>query len=223
MMTIQQLKDAQAAAKSMSVLLKGLEKQQWDAAKGDRDEELYDAVYDLRRCHEKVTAEATWLQRKAEEVLARIDRPGLDYCGFNSLGELQGNGTSFDIAVALYCKAHERLNHLIGSRARKELEARYQGVLDSLTAAEKSVFEVLQRESRTWKQLAAAVLLRVEVVSEALNHLELLRLVTRFEKRLGTVTFRVNDVNRWDEACEADRKAEATRLAAVEAEAGSRP
>jgi len=215
MMTIQQLKDAQAAAESMPALLKRLEKEVggWNDRE-NCDEELYAVVYEVRCCHEKVASEARWLQRKAEEVLTRIDRANLGYSGLNSLGELQGNGTSFDIAVALYAKAHERLNNLIGRRMRKELEARYQGVLGSLTNAEKIVFEVLQREERTWKQLIAHTRIGAVVVSEAITRLELLCLVTRFTLR-GTVAYRANDIDRWNDACEADRKAEAEQQAAV--------
>jgi len=130
------------------------------------DRELFNAAYRVKSTAEKLQVMANRVKRAGEETAARITNHqqtwrddltfGPFYSGVNSLGELQGMGSEFDIACAKYADAIEHLNGVISARWRDERTAERKAQREAYTGQPAELLNYLEKNHRrTVKQIAS--------------------------------------------------------------------
>jgi len=153
--------------------------------KDSDDTELYFAAYELRLAAENIVRLSDRVAKVGRETSEKLSRTpiwrddsmnllGPFYCGVNSLGELQGTASEFDIFCALYSRAHDRLCGLIRARFHEEKKAERAQRRASYSGVEYAVlsyFESTNSKCVTVNRLATDLLSTKERIVESVKKL----------------------------------------------------
>lgn len=157
-MKIETIREILKDSKTISEFISKLADKQWETGV----DEIGVQAYRVKELERDVIGYVTWVEKKAREVRERVTRELQRngdplYTGLNSSGELQGNGVGFDIAIARYCDAFDRLRSMINDvRVADEKEKKALAFAQLLKdEGINAVVQALRSQNRqTAKQLA---------------------------------------------------------------------
>jgi hypothetical protein len=198
MKTVAQIKQMVDEAATMKDLIEKMSKLGWEHANSEPDHELGLAAYDVASKRERVLDAARSIKHTAEQVIRRLEEKTLSYSGLNSLGELQSRGPAFDVEVARYCDAFDRMVAVIQERRELETKIAFNKVLDDVTSiAAKIYVELKKNGSKTAKQVKAQFDFSQEETDAALRELVSDHLVGTGVHR-GATIYVANDAFTWE-------------------------